>query len=599
MQNNSDQYFYMNRYDFGVVGNCSFLAFIDTNANVNWMCMPRFDSSFIFGSLLDKKKGGEFSIMPANGQYESKQYYLKNTNILATEFKVPEGTFRVIDFAPRFNQYERYFKPLMLFRKIELISGNPFIRVKCHPVDNYGKTTSETSLGSNHIRYLNLQSQVRLATDIPLNYIVGEKAFVLNETQYIVFSYGVPLEAPLVETSELFLTKTLNYWINWVKSTSIPNIYQDEVIRSALVLKLHQYEDTGAVIAAGSTSLPEYDQSHRNWDYRYCWMRDTYYTLNAFNNIGHFEELEKYFAFIQNVILNEKQQIKPLYTISGERVPDEKVLLLEGYLKNKPVRIGNNANYQTQNDVYGQILISLLPLFIDKRLNYSDIQKSEFITKWLLDRIYDHMDEPDSGLWEFGTTNQFHCYTYLFHWAGCQAAIQIGKVANRDDITKKATSLAKKSRQYIEKCYNTDVKAYMQSVGSTYLDASNLQMITMNYLNPNGGRAMHHLKAHENVLFHDPKLFYRYLHDDLGVSRNSFIISGFWYAEALASVGMLNKASRVIETLNKCSNHLGLFSEDADKEYGQWGNFPQTYSHVGLVNAVYRLSKRLDKPIFL
>jgi GH15 family glucan-1,4-alpha-glucosidase len=589
----------MNKYNFGVIGNCSYLAYVDTMANVNWLCMPRFDSSFIFGSLLDKKKGGVFSITPDNEQYKSNQHYLKNTNILATEFEVPEGKFRVIDFAPRFSQYDRYFKPLMLFRKIELIEGNPFIIVKCHPVDKYGKTVPETVAGSNHIRFLNMSSQVRLTTDIPLNYILYEKPFLLNETLYMAFSYGVPLEAPLSETAEQFLNKTRAYWVDWVKSTSIPYIYQDEVIRSALVLKLHQYEDTGAVIASGSTSLPEIDQGHRNWDYRYCWMRDTYYTLNAFNNIGHFEELEKYFSFIQNMILNEKQHIKPLYTILGEQVPDEKVLLLEGYMKNKPVRTGNNAKYQTQNDVYGQILVSLLPLFIDKRLNYIEIHKSSFITEWLLDRIDEFMDIPDSGPWEFGTINQFHCYTYLFHWAGCMAALKIGTISNNTKIMEKATALITRAGKYIEDCYDKGKGAYMQSVGNKYMDAGNLQLITMNYLNPNGGRALQHLKAIEKDLFSDKNAFLRYKQDDLGKTRNTFIICGFWYAEALASVGMIDKAFSVIETLNKSANHLGLFSEDADENFGQWGNFPQTYSHVGLVNAVYRLSTRLNKPIFL
>ncbi|HKK41534.1 MAG TPA: glycoside hydrolase family 15 protein [Bacteroidales bacterium] len=589
----------MNTYNFGVIGNCSYLAYIDTDSNVNWLCLPRFDSSFIFGSLLDKKKGGEFSIKPVNGNYKSKQYYLRNTNILATEFEVNQGKFRIIDYAPRFNQYDRYFKPLMLFRKIELLEGTPFIKVKCHPVDNYGKTLPQTVAGSNHIRFLNLSSQVRLTSDVPLNYILEEKSFLLNETHYLVFSYGVPLEAPLAETAESFLNKTRAYWVNWVKSTSIPYIYQDAVIRSALVLKLHQYEDTGAVIAAGTTSLPENNQSHRNWDYRYCWMRDTYYTLTAFNNIGHFEELEKYFSFIQNIILNEKQQIKPLYTLTGERVPDEKILLLEGYLKNKPVRIGNNAIYQTQNDVYGQILVSLLPLFIDKRINYIDTQKSEFITVWLLDRIEEFMEVPDSGPWEFGVTNQLHTYTFLFHWAGCKAAMKIGALTGRNEITVKATKLADKAREFIEKCYSTSDNAYMQSVGSSSFDASNLQLITMNYLNPNGGRALKHLKAHEKALFSDKNMFYRYLSDDLGKPNTSFIICGFWYAEALAAIGMIDKALEVIETLIRSSNHLGLFSEDADEEFGQWGNFPQTYSHVGLVNAVYRLSMKLGKPIFL
>jgi GH15 family glucan-1,4-alpha-glucosidase len=342
-----------------------------------------------------------------------------------------------------------------------------------------------------------------------LNYILNEKPFLLNETQYMAFNYGVPLEAPLAETAEQFLNKTKAYWVNWVKSTSIPYIFQDEVIRSALVLKLHQYEDTGAVIASGSASLPEINQGHRNWDYRYCWMRDTYYTLNAFNSIGHFEELEKYFLFIQNIILNERQDIKPLYTILGEQVPDEKVLLLEGYLKNKPVRIGNNAKYQTQNDVYGQILVSLLPLFIDKRLNYIEIHKSSFITEWLLDHINEYMDIPDSGPWEFGSTNQFHCYTYLFHWAGCMAALKIGSISNNMKITEKATALIIRARKYIEDCYDANKGAYMQSVGNKYMDAGNLQLITMNYLNPNGGRALQHLKAIEKDLFNDSNVFLR------------------------------------------------------------------------------------------
>jgi glucoamylase len=586
------------KYNFGVVGNCSFLAYIDDHANVNWMCMPRFDSSFIFGSLLDKEKGGEFSVMPSYPNFKSHQYYLNNTNILATEFEMSEGKFRVIDFAPRFYQYDRYFKPLMLFRKIEVLEGNPFIVVKCQPVGDYGNAIPDIMQGSNHIRYLHLDSLVRLTTDIPLSYILSEKPFILNETQYLVFSYGVPLEAPLAETAEIFLNKTQAYWLSWVKSSYIPPIYQDEVIRSALVLKLNQYEDTGAVIAAGTFGLPEFDGSHRTWDYRYCWMRDTYYTLNAFSNIGHFEELEKYFHFIQNVIMNEKQRIAPLYTLLGNKVPKEKMLDLKGYMDNQPVRIGNNAVVQVQNDVYGQVLVSLLPLFIDKRLNYLDAKKTLFITEWLLDCIARNIDTPDSGLWEFGITNQFHCYTYLFHWAGCLAGMKIGRMFGSKEIVNKSASLLEKSKAYIEQCYNMDKQAYCQAAGSKQLDASNLQMITMSYLDRLGERALDHLKAHENELF-SQGMFFRYSYDDLGQPENSFLICGFWYAEALATVGQLDKAAKVIDKLLLSSNNLGLFSEDADRFGGQWGNFPQTYSHVGLINAVSRLAIKLDKPLFL
>ena len=587
-----------NKYNFGIVGNCSYLAYIDLQANVRWMCMPRFDSSFIFGSLLDNGKGGEFSIKPSDTNFKSSQYYLKNTNILVTEFKIPEGKFRVMDFAPRFTQYDRYFKPLMLFRKIELLEGNPFIIVKCKPVGEYGELNPEIVPGSNHIRYLNLSSQVRLTTDIPLNYIISEKPFVLNETKYLAFTYGLPLEASLLETSELFLEKTHSYWTNWVKSTSVPSIYQDEVIRSALVLKLHQYEDTGAVIASGTTSLPEFNGSGRTWDYRYCWMRDTYYTLNAFNNIGHFEELEKYFHFIQNIILNEKYHIHPLYTILGDHAPVEKILPLQGYLNNKPVRIGNNAVDQVQNDVYGQILISLLPLFIDKRLNYFDTKKSIFISEWLLDRIAENIDTPDSGIWENGSTQSFHCNTYLFHWAGCMAGIKIGQNLQNTDLIQKSSELLEKVKLYIEKCYDPKKKAYTQALGSSQLDASNLQMVIMNYLDAKNEKTIMHIRAHEKELFNNG-LYFRYSRDDLGVPKTSFIICGFWYAEALSVIAEYDKARQVIENLIKCSNHLGLFSEDADEYCGQWGNFPQTYSHVGLINAVYRLAIKLDKPLFI
>jgi glucoamylase len=561
--------------------------------------MPRFDSSFIFGSLLDKDKGGEFSIKPKSKEFTSKQYYLKNTNILATEFELEEGRFRVIDFAPRVYQYNRYFKPLMLFRKIELLEGNPFIKVVCKPVGDYGQLTPEMVAGSNHIRYLNLGSHVRLTTDISLNYIISEKPFVLNQTQYMVFSYGPPLEAPLAETVDTFLNKTHDYWIDYVKSTSIPPIYQDEVIRSALVLKLHQYEDTGAVIASGTTSLPEFTMSARTWDYRYCWMRDTYYTLNAFENIGHFEELEKYFHFIQNIIMNEKYRIKPLYTILGDPVPREKLLDLHGFMGNKPVRVGNNATLQVQNDVYGQVMVSLLPLFIDKRLNYLDKKSAIYVTEWLLNRISENMDIPDAGLWEFEVTSQFHCYTYLFHWAGCLAAVKIGKSFEENAIVKKASALAKKAKTYIEKCYDPEKLAYAQAVGRKELDGSSLQLITMSYLDPLSKRARNHLKAHENELFGKNGLYFRYSFDDLGQAVNSFIICGFWFAEALATIGQLDKAKDTIDKLLASTNHLGLFSEDADASGGQWGNFPQTYSHVGLINAVYRLAIKLDKPLFL
>lgn len=589
----------MHKYNFGIIGNCSYLAYVDTEANVVWMCMPRFDSSFIFGSLLDKKGGGDFYVKPASDNYSSRQHYLENTNMLNTEFTSTEGKFRVIDFAPRFQQNSRYFKPTMLIRKIEPISGRPTIRVKCNPVGDYGKIQTEVVSGSNHLRYLNLDAQVRLTTNLPLSVVQESLPFVLSETIYLVLTYGLPLEGPIEETAETFFNKTAFYWNDWVKTTSIPNVYQKEIIRSALVLKLHQYEDTGGIIASGSTSLPEHPESGRNWDYRYCWMRDAFYTLKALNSLGHFEELEKYFHFIENIINQESERIQPLYSITGEKNIIEKELPLQGYMDNVPVRIGNEAYTHIQNDVYGQVLVSLQPLYTDQRLITRIRSKSLPLIHFLLDKISETMDQPDAGLWEFRNKQQYHCYTFLFHWAGSKAAAKIGRELGDTSLESKAVQIEVLASKQIERCYEEERGVYTQAIGSANLDASCLQLITMNYLDPSSDRAKKHLEVLEKELMTDKKLFYRYNHeDDFGKPQSTFLVCAFWYAEALACVGRVQEANETLNRLSKFSNHLGIFSEDVDNDGGQWGNFPQTYSHVGLMNTAFRIARKLDVPMF-
>lgn len=583
----------------GIVGNCSYIAYIDTTANVKWLCMPRFDSSFIFGSLLDEEKGGMFSVNPVEKSFKNEQHYIKNTNILVTEFSSESGHFSVTDFAPRFYQYDRYYKPLMFIRKIKRLDGNPIITVRCRPVGNYGEAVPEIVRGSNHIRFLNLETQVRLSSDIPSNYILDEKPFVLEDTKYLVFTYGEPLEASIRETSERFLDKTRKYWQEWVKATSIPPIFQPQIIRSALVLKLNQFEDTGGIIAAGTTSLPEHDQSGRTWDYRYCWMRDTYYTLNAFNSIGHFEEVEKYFSYIHNIILEAGTRINPMYTVTGQPVSGVRALTLHGYMGNQPVRIGNDASFQIQNDVYGQVLVSLLPLFVDARLNYFDRDRTLSIVSWLLKKIQETLEEPDSGLWEFNNITQIHSYTLLFHWAGGHSGYKIAKLLGQKRLMNVASGIITRAKAMLEQCYDSKRKVYTQAIGTSHLDATGLQLITMNYLDPDLKRTKMHLAALEKNLKTPDGFFYRYEVDDFGKPQTSFLMCAFWYAEALACVGRVEEGYDILARLMTYSNHLELFSEDADFIGGQWGNFPQAYSHVGLMNAVYRISVKQDKPFFI
>lgn len=588
-------------YDYGLIGNCSFQAHIHKDTNIAWMCWPRFDSSFIFGGMLDEEKGGEFSVKPSGQILDSHQYYLENTNILCTEITTENGKYRVTDYAPRFFQFDRYYKPLMMIRKVEPLEGHPGILINCKPVGDYGKLHPEQYEASNHIEYLGLEKELRLTTNFSISYVVEHSSIVLNETKFMVLTYGAPLEAPLESTCEAFLDKTKRYWQGWVKNLSVSHFHQAEINRSALVLKIHQYEDTGAIVAAGTMSLPESPESGRNWDYRYCWMRDTYYTLAAFNNIGHFEELESYFNYIINISVKASDRYQPLYGITGREKLIEDVLDLAGYRGNKPVRVGNQAYTHIQNDVYGQILLALLPLFVDRRFINRERSDSLSLVLDVLKKIDILMDEPDAGLWEFRTLSQYHSYTYLFHWAGAHAARKIGKAFGNDQLIRLADKLIRQASEKIEACYDSNRQVYTQAIGSSNLDASNLQLILMNYVDPSSEKARRHLEEMEKELRSREGLFYRYKHkDDFGAPETTFLICAFWYVEALACVGRMDEAIESFENLIGYGNHLGLLSEDVDATSGSmWGNFPQAYSHVGLVNAAYRISKKLDVPNFL
>lgn len=588
-------------YQTGIIGNCSYLAHINKNTNIDWLCWPRFDSSFVFGGLLDKDKGGEFSILP-HGEYISRQYYLENTNVICTEITNPEGKYRITDFAPRFYLYERYFKPLMLVRKIELLEGNPRIRVKCEPVCNYGRKKQKASRGSNHIEYQGCGEDMQLSTNISLSYLMDQSYFALNETKYLIMTYGYKLEAPIKSTADRFLNETITYWRTWIKHSNIASFYQHMVIRSALVLKIHQYEDTGAIIAASTTSLPESPGSTRNWDYRYCWMRDTYYVITALNHIGHFEEMEKYFNYVTDISFRDDERYQPLFGIAGERTLTEEILdHIEGYQGNQPVRIGNQAYEHIQNDIYGQVLVSMLPLYTDHRFIFKERQDSSKWLDYLLKKIERTIDEKDAGIWEFRNLALTHCYTNLFQWAGANAALKIARTIGHEEYQVRAQILIEKAAKHIEDCYDPVRKAYTHAVGSEHLDASTLQLILMNYLDPSSQKAKDHLIALEKELKGANGLFYRYLHkDDFGRPKTTFLICAFWYVEALACVGRLDDAVREFESIIQYANHLNLFSEDVDETDGSmWGNFPQAYSHVGLMNAAHRIAIKLDRPIFL
>ncbi|QDK45695.1 glycoside hydrolase family 15 protein [Bdellovibrio sp. ZAP7] len=590
------------RYQQGLIGNCAFLALVDLNTNVSWMCWPRFDSSFIFGSLLDKDRGGEFSLKPHSDSFNSHQSYLKNTNILRTRIETKEGAYDVIDFAPRFTLFERYHKPLMLFRKVKKVSGRPRIVAKCKPVGKYGEIVPGSLMGSNHIRYEGLENPVRLTTNAPLTYVQEEKPFYLDDDIYFVLSWGIPLEGPLETTFEDFFKRTENYWQKWIEHCHLPQVFQNEVIRSALALKIHQYEDTGAIIASATTSLPEIPHEGRNWDYRFCWLRDTYYTLSAINSLGHFEEMEKYAHFIENIEIQNSKTYQPCYRIDGSTDLTELILPLDGYMGNKPVRIGNQAAEQIQHDAYGQILMALFKLYTDERVN-SKTGRSLRLVEKALSYIEQYMTTPDNGVWEFRGKQALHSYALMFHWAGSAAARSVARKLGDQSLEQRADAALKRSAGLIEECYSKEKKAYTQAIGSEELDASILQLITIGYFHDKPPElAKDLIAAVEKELMISPGFLVRYAHvDDFGLQKSAFLVCSFWYIEALAATGQEDKAEELLRHITAtASNQVGLLAEDFDVENNsQWGNFPQTYSHVGLINCAYAIDKARKKPPFL
>lgn len=576
-----------------LIGNCAYQALIDRRGRVKWLCWPRFDSSFVFGELVDEERGGEYWIAPREDDYVTEQYYVPNTNVLRTVFRSASGEFEVTDFAPRFSQYERYFKPTMLIRRIRPLSGKPSVRVCVRPVSDYGRHHPTHYTASNHIGWRIPNVQLRLTTDVPLSYIQESRPFVLEQTRYLALTWGQPLEAGLAETCEMFLRRTIDYWRRWVKHGVLPDRYQEQVMRSALTLKLHQFEDTGAITAATTTSIPEHPGSGRNWDYRYCWLRDACFTLGALHRIGQFEEMEQFVSYLLNIAEASPERLQPVYGISGEsQLTEVKIEELKGYRGHGPVRIGNLAYAQQQHDVYGEMIAAIAPVFLDLRLRELAGGHSPDLLYRLLQRVEDTMEQPDVGLWEKRKQARVHTFTLLMHYAGARAAARIGERRGEQRLTERARVLQDRARALIDTAWRPELGLFADAPDTEHADASLFMMVNTGYLHRDDPRAVQHVTALADRLRAHDHLLYRYQHDDgIGDTKATFTVCGFWYAEALARLGLTEQAERVFEDLIGHANHVGLLSEDIDPDTGElWGNFPQTYSHVGLINAAFAIS---------
>jgi GH15 family glucan-1,4-alpha-glucosidase len=577
--------------NLGLIGNCQFSALVHKSGEIVWCCLPRFDSEPVFSTLLDHSDGGRFRISPAGGEIGS-QRYLPNTNILETTFQTSTGSFRVIDFAPRFFQYGRPFRPTQLVRIIEPLEGTPRITVICEPRLGWSKQQPSVIQGSHHIRFEGFGSQLRLTTDLPLSYLEGQP-FSLTGRHHLVLSWGAPVEEPIAPLCERFWNETSRYWQRWVKRCDIPPMFQAEVIRSALTLKLHCFEDTGAIIAAMTTSIPESSGSGRTWDYRYCWLRDSYYVLSAFGLLGQFEEREQFVQFLLNVAGGAPGlNLAPLYRVDGSQNLEESILdNWPGYNAEGPVRIGNAAALHTQNDIYGEMVLALTPIFVDERMSAERSTAALRLIEELARRAISLTGIPDAGIWEYRTEWKPQTFSSLMCWAAADRMARIADVHAPDRAGEFRAAAAKIHTEVTTKSWSETKKSFVGHYGGADLDASLLQMVRLRFLPPSDPRLLSTIAAIHKDLMRGDWLHRYSLDDGFGKPSVAFVICTFWLIEALAAVGRPAEARTVFDKIHGALSPLGLLSEDYDATLSRmWGNFPQTYSHVGLIHAAFAAS---------
>ncbi|WP_292065499.1 glycoside hydrolase family 15 protein [Brevundimonas sp. UBA7664] len=583
--------------DLAPIGNCSISALIDRDGRYVWACAPRVDGDPVFSALMDGSDPEHgFWDIELEGQTTVEQAYIRNTPVLRTVLTAGDGAaVEIIDFAPRHPKHSRTYRPLAFGRILRPLSGAPRIRVRLRPSADWGARRAETTNGSNHIRYLCTDVTFRLTTDCPVSHILKERTFRLERPLAFFFGPDEGYDQDVGPGVAAVLGRTVAYWQDWVRTLYLPLDWQEAVIRAAITLKLCAYEETGAIVAAMTTSVPEFPESGRNWDYRYCWIRDAYYVVRALNRLGAVDLLENYLGYLRNLVdASAGGHVQPVYGVGLEEDIDERITeTVAGYRGMKPVRIGNQAREHLQHDVYGQIVLPLVQAFYDQRLLRPGTIDDFHALEKVGDRAFAMHDQVDAGLWEFRTIARVHTYSSVMCWAACdrlaKAADHIG-LGDRAAFWKDRAAII--HARIEREAFVEDEGRFAASFGNRELDASLLQLTDLGFLDPMDPRQVRTFEAIERDLKKGPYLF-RYVEpDDFGEPETAFNFCTFWFIEALYLNGRKEEAREIFEEMLSRRTHAGLLSEDlslSDKEL--WGNYPQTYSLVGIINCAVLLSR--------
>lgn len=588
----------MDNLDYGIIGNCRSAALVSKTGAIDWCCLPEFDSPSVFGRLLDKKIGGSFEIIVSDN-YTIEQRYKANTAILITKYSNGTDCFEVYDFMPRYTKHNgAYYSPPELIRYVMIVEGKPKFKVNYTPKLNYAKGDTDSYVKPEFIASLTKEGKfdtVFLYTSFNKEKILAGEELELEEDGYFLLAYNEKIFAPTTATTYLEFERTKVYWLNWCSKTPNYKTYNEQITRSAITLKLLSYDKSGAVLAAATTSLPETIGEVRNWDYRFCWIRDASMVIKVVSQLGHENVARRYLKFIMNIIPDKAEKLQIMYGINGEKMLTEVTLEhLAGYEDSKPVRIGNAAYMQKQNDIYG-ILMDVIYQQLEKFS--TDIENGEelwTITKGIVWIVSESWKEPDKGIWEFRTEDRHFTFSKVLCWTALNRAIKVAKILGKKHKIEKWKPLEAEIWQDIyDNAWNDEVQAYTQSYGSKHLDASVLLMEAYGCVDAKDERYIKTVHAIEKELCYEG-LLYRYKNeDDFGLPSSSFTVCTFWFINALIKIGERKKAKAMFDELLSYSNHLGLFSEDLDfKTKRMLGNFPQAYSHLALIECAINFSRK-------
>ncbi len=585
--------------DYALIGDSRCAALISNTGSIDWLCLPRFDSPSIFNRLLDSLRGGYFAIRPTSG-YSTCRRYIDDTNLLITEFATRNGLVRMTDFMPALTEVEK--REIMvpfrsILRIVEGIEGNVEMEAQCFPRPNDGQLIHQFKRRGQEGYFAGIDGGLfHLASDLPLEMtregLSGR--WTIRSGERSVFWLAYARDAPAVyprldDRVEDVKERSIRYWRAWAGHCNYRGPYRDAVVRSALVLKLLSFAPSNAVVAAPTTLLPEAIGYNRNWDYRYCWLRDASFTAQIFFRLGFQEEAAGFVQWLMHATRLTHPALKVVYDVYGRLgKPQREVAYLEGYRGSRPVHVGNNAEAQYQLDIYGEVMDALW-LYTQNGCDLDRDMQKNFCK--MADYVADNWSYPDHGIWEIPGPRRHYVHSKVLCWTALDRASQIAQKLGIQSNRRRWEQVGREIREIIlREGFHPTLGSFTQTLGGSALDATAFIFPLVGFIDPKDRRLSWTIDTLEKELALED-LVYRYRIDDgLEGEEGTFLACAFWRVEALCMLGRRAEAVALFERLNRRANEVGLYSEEVREDGLFLGNFPQALSHLSHIGAALRLA---------